>query len=142
MGQSLNGVIADEKGGEEFISWKIWNEFKKFSEEIGCFIFGRKAYEIVKKQGNLDAEKIKSEKIIVSRKRRIDVGKNRFVTSPKEALDLAKKLGFKEVILVGGGDLNKSFLEKNLIDEIKIYVEPVIVGKGIKLFSEGKFEKN
>lgn len=140
MGQSLNGFIADEKGREEFISWQSWKEFKKFSEEIGCFIFGRGTYEIIKKQGDLAVDKIKSEKIIVSNKK-IDVGKNHLASSPKEALEIAKKLGFKMVVLAGGSGLNKSFLEKNLIDEMKIYVEPVIVGNGITLFAEGKFEK-
>ncbi len=140
MGQSLNGFIADEKGREKFISWQSWKEFKKFSEKIGCFILGRGTYEIIKKHGDLNVDKIKSEKIIVSNKK-IDVGKNHLATSPKEALNIAKKLGFKTVVLAGGSGLNKSFLEKNLIDEIKIYVEPVIVGKGITLFAQGKFEK-
>ncbi len=140
MGQSLNGFIADKKGNEEFISWQSWKEFKKFSEKIGCFILGRGTYEIVKKHGDLALEKIKSEKIIVS-SRKIAVGKNHLATSPKEALSIAKKLGFNEVVLVGGSGLNKSFLEMNLIDEMKIYVEPVIVGNGITLFAEGKFEK-
>ncbi len=140
MGQSLNGFIADKKGREEFISWQSWREFKKFSEKIGCFIFGRNTYKIIKKHGDFAVDRIKSEKIIVSNKK-IDVGKNHLANSPKEALNIAKNLGFKKVILVGGSGLNKSFLEKNLIDEMKIYVEPVIVGNGITLFAEGKFEK-
>lgn len=141
MGQSLNGFIADKKGKEDFISWQSWREFKKFSEKVGCFIFGRKTYEITRKQRDFSVEKIRSKKIIVSRNKKINVGKNYSATSPKEALSIAKKLGFKEVVLVGGSGLNKSFLDENLIDEIKIYIEPIIVGNGIKLFSDGKFEK-
>ncbi len=60
--------------------------------------------------------------------------------SPKEALKLLKD--FKEVIVAGGGALNASFTEENLIDEIFIDIEPIILGKGILLFRDKDFEKN
>lgn len=41
--------------------------------------------------------------------------------------------------LLGGGELNAYFLDKGLIDEIQIFVMPIILGKGISLFSAKSF---
>jgi riboflavin biosynthesis pyrimidine reductase len=48
----------------------------------------------------------------------------------------------KSVLLTGGGKLNSSFLRNNLVDEILLNINPVLLGKGIKIFSEDQFEKN
>ena len=40
----------------------------------------------------------------------------------------------------GGGTLNTSFMAENLIDEIYLDVEPIVFGKGIRLFKENDFE--
>jgi len=37
-------------------------------------------------------------------------------------------------LIIGGGKINGSFLEKNLIDEVIIDIQPVILGRGIRLF--------
>jgi dihydrofolate reductase len=39
-------------------------------------------------------------------------------------------------MVVGGPDLLKTFLALNLVDEMRIYVHPVILGRGHRLFSE------
>ena len=52
--------------------------------------------------------------------------------SPEEALNLLQD--FEEVVVAGGGILNNSFIEKNLIDEIYIDIEPIIITNGIPLF--------
>jgi len=60
--------------------------------------------------------------------------------SPKEALSLLEKEGFKPVLLAGGSNLNASFAKEGLIDEIIINIEPVIVGKGIPVFATENFD--
>ena len=62
--------------------------------------------------------------------------------SPKDALDILKKDKFSKALVAGGGTLNTSFIKENLVDEIIIDVEPKILGKGIKLFSDDDFESN
>lgn len=52
--------------------------------------------------------------------------------STEKSLELLKDS--EEVVVAGGGILNNSFIEKNLIDEIYIDIEPIIITKGIPLF--------
>jgi dihydrofolate reductase len=40
-------------------------------------------------------------------------------------------------LIVGGAVLSARFLELGLIDEFRIYVHPVVVGAGRRLFGEG-----
>ena len=49
---------------------------------------------------------------------------------------LAETKGYNELLLVGGSKLNGAFLEAGLIDEIILDIHPLILGSGIKLFSE------
>ena len=52
--------------------------------------------------------------------------------SPQEAIDSLND--FETIIVAGGGILNASFLEANLIDELYIDVEPILIADGIPLF--------
>jgi dihydrofolate reductase len=40
----------------------------------------------------------------------------------------------KDIWLVGGGQLNTVFLNENLLDEIDVFVMPIILSNGIELF--------
>ena len=60
--------------------------------------------------------------------------------SPKEAINFAKRLKFKKILLAGGGNTNTKFMELNLINEVFFNIDPVLVGKGIKVFKESNFE--
>jgi len=45
-----------------------------------------------------------------------------------ELLSILKEFGINSILLEGGGTLNWSFIEKNLIDEIRLTIAPWIVG--------------
>jgi len=51
-----------------------------------------------------------------------------------------KKKGFSEILVAGGGKLNASFMQKGLVDEIYLDIEPFVFGSGIKLFANGEWE--
>ena len=38
---------------------------------------------------------------------------------------------------VGGADLASTFLSHDLVDELRLYVHPVLVGRGKRLFDTG-----
>jgi dihydrofolate reductase len=44
-------------------------------------------------------------------------------------------MGYKEALLGGGSFLNSLFLEKKLISEIVLTIEPKIFGSGLSLFN-------
>jgi dihydrofolate reductase len=60
---------------------------------------------------------------------------------PEPILKELEKMDFKQALLGGGSYLNTLFLEKKLIDEIIITIEPKIFGAGMGLFN-GDFNIN
>ncbi|MBI2547683.1 MAG: dihydrofolate reductase [Candidatus Aenigmarchaeota archaeon] len=140
MAITANGMIAKENDDTRFISKTEWKSFDEMSKKIGNLIMGRRTYEISLAEGTFpypDRLNIvmtnrstanKWEKVIFTKK------------SPKDVLQLLERMGFKTAFVGGGGTVNASFMEENLIDEIYLDIEPVILGKGIKLFADKKFE--
>ena len=141
MAMSVDGFIARNNGDEDFLSDKNWGVFCELANKIGCFVVGRKTYEVVKKWKGYSFDDIKANKIIVSKNRNIKVKKGSYyiADSPKEALKTALKLGYNQVLLTGGSKTNSSFLKMGLINELILNIEPFILGKGIKLFKEEEF---
>jgi dihydrofolate reductase len=54
----------------------------------------------------------------------------------EKILEELTSLGYEKALLGGGAYLNSLFLEKNLIDEIMLTVEPKIFGTGLSLFNK------
>lgn len=142
MATTVNGFIAKEDGNTDFVSDVEWKSFHGITAQTRNIIIGRKTYEIMKK-GN-EFSKLDSVKVVVVSGKIIKTDdENHFiVVSPEEAIEFLEKDGFREALIVGGGILNASFMEKNLIDEIYLDIEPIVFGKGIRLFEKSNLEKN
>jgi len=139
MAITPNGMIATKDDNTSWISRAESDSYSSVVRNAGNLIVGRRTYNILSKQPEFSGL-LKEVKIVVVAQKNapvlIDPGHS-VVSSPKEALRLLK--GFKEVIVAGGGILDSSFLAEDLVDEIYLDVEPVILGKGIGLFSECDF---
>jgi dihydrofolate reductase len=51
--------------------------------------------------------------------------------------DLKQQAG-RDIVLYGHGPVGQALLEANLLDELKFWVHPVVVGSGALLFRDGK----
>lgn len=140
---TVNGIIARDNGEEDFLSDQNWKIFSKMAKDSGCLIIGRKTFEKVSKWKDYNFDNIKgTKKIIVSQQKTLNIKKGYIIAcSPRDALNKAKALGFKSVVVGGGSHASTSFIKENLIDEIIINIEPIMIGKGIKIFTEVNFEK-
>lgn len=138
---SLDGIVARKDGREDFISNETWLETCRLSKKVKCLILSRKAYGAIM-SWKFDMSSFENvTKIIVSKEQKIKLNQGEiYAGSPKAALKIAKSMGFKEVLFSAGEKLNNVFLKENLIDEMIINVEPIIVGEGIRIFSN-KFNK-
>lgn len=58
---------------------------------------------------------------------------------PEKVLEELEKMGYKSAILGGGTYMNSQFLERKLIDEIWLTIEPKIFGDGLGVFG-GDFD--
>ena len=140
MAISANGIIAKSDDDTSWISKEEWDSYSLAVRTAGCLIVGCRTYHILTKQPEF-AEFKDVKLVAVSQEDFITLTPDHLIAhSPKEALEILKD--FKEVVVAGGGALNASFMEENLIDEIFIDIEPIILGKGIPLFRDKDFERN
>lgn len=138
MAMSANGMIAKSDDETSWISKEEWDSYSAIVRKAGCLVVGHRTYQILTKQPEF--AEFKDVRIIAVSKNDFEtIATNHLVAhSPQEALGLLKE--YKEIVVAGGGILNSSFMKENLIDEIYLDIEPIIFGKGIKLFAENDFE--
>jgi len=142
MAQSVNGLIARKNHDEDFLSHENWKCFQGLAEKYGCFVIGRKTFDIVSNWKEYTFDDINAVRIVVSKQKHLDLPKRYICAkSPKDALNVAKSSGFKKIILTGGSTINSSFIRQNLVDEMILNIEPYILGSGIGLFSDDDFTK-
>ena len=143
MGISANGYIAKQDGDSQFTSDEDLRGFYEHSKSAGNIVMGKNTYLEASKMGYFPFPEALN--VVVSNQ---DIenkwGNNVLITdkSPKGIIDLLENRKFNEVFIAGGGQLNSSFLKENLVDEIYLDVEPILFGKGIKVFAEGDFESD
>ncbi len=140
MAMTINGMIARHNDDTSWISKEEWDSYSLAVRSAKNLIIGHRTYNILTKQPEFS--EFKDVKIVVVSKNGFQtLSKNHLIAhSPKEALKLLKDA--KEVIVAGGGILNKSFIKENLVNELIIDIEPLILSKGIKLFAEEDFERS
>ena len=134
---SLDGFIAREDGG---IDWLFTGDYgyTKFYNSVDVVLMGRKTYELALKLG----EDYKDKKVIVFTRQK-NLKKFSNIEFVSDIVPFTKKLKTekgKDVWLVGGGEIISVLLNNNLIDEMQIFVHPIILGKGIPLFKDIKKE--
>lgn len=140
IAMSLDGYIARPDGSVDWlddVEGEGDNGYGEFYSQVGTVVMGRKTFEEVLR---LTDEFPYAGKTcyVLSRKNH---DQQQHVTFTDEDLEfLVSRLKLESdgyVWLVGGGQLVKQFLEKELIDEIQIYIIPKLIGKGIPLFPDG-----
>lgn len=138
MAVTPNGFIAKSDDDTSWISKEEWSCYSEAVRRAGNLVVGRRTYNILTKQPEFSELK-EVRVVVVSQKNFPMKSSNHFIAhSPREALKQLKN--FKEVVVAGGGILNSSFMKENLIDEIYLDVEPILFGKGIRVFLEEDFE--
>lgn len=137
---SLDGYIAREDGSIDWLTKYDNNPetdygYSEFYSSIGTVLMGRKTYEQVLGFGNwLYAEK--KTYVFTRQKEPLRQEKNvEFVSgNVGEFVRRLKESTNEDIWLVGGSQLIKVFLEEDLVDDMIIFIVPIILGGGIPLF--------
>lgn len=139
MAISANGMIARKDDNTSWISKEEWDSYSLAVRTAGNLIVGRRTYEILTKQPEFSEFKDVTL-VVVSKGKKLKLvdEKHTIASSPEEALRLLQ--GSKEVIVAGGGILNSAFLEKNLVGELYLDIEPMLISDGIPVFKGTGFE--
>lgn len=138
---SLDGFIARENGAVDWLKMEdlteAADEMREFFSSIDAILWGRKTFgNGLELGGDLVMYGKKVKHYVFSRAPQTSKRENlRFVSGNiKEFVEDLKHQSGKNMWLMGGGDLAKSFFEENLINEIILGIQPTILGKGIPLF--------
>lgn len=134
---SLDGFIAEP---EESLNWLTSvegqgdNGYEEFYETVDTILMGGRTYRWVMEHGEFPYGG--KECYVFSRQAQADTEFVRFYRGG--CTELVRELRSREgrdIWLEGGGELVRQFLNENLVDEIILTIAPVILGKGIPLFS-------
>jgi dihydrofolate reductase len=143
MNQSLDGYV-DHTGFAPGPT--LFRHFVEEAERQAGSVYGRRMYEIMRywddDQPEWDADERafaaawrKQPKWVVSRSSR-SVGPNAtLVEGDLEGAIRALKAEHEGEIEIAGPDLARSLTELGLIDEYRIYLHPVVLGKGTPYFA-------
>jgi dihydrofolate reductase len=153
---TLDGFMAGEHGELDwhFSHWngELMDNALEQLRSVDTILLGRVAYESMathwphaaknKMSSATDAEYAASmnsvQKIVFSKTLR-NVSWNNSVLKndivPEEIQQL-KKLPGKDMIIWGGVTLASEFIERNLFDEYRISIAPIVIGKGISISKE------
>jgi dihydrofolate reductase len=138
MATTVNGYIAKENDETPW-SNEEWMSYSKFAKDVGNLVIGKRTYEIMEKD-NTFAEMGSPFTVVVTSEDFAHNSNFALAKSPKEALKILEGRGFAKALIGGGGILNASFMKENLVDEVYLDIEPMVFGKGIKLFSGEDFD--
>jgi len=143
---SVDGKVA--KSVDDGLFWTGREEKKWFAEltrRVGVLVIGRKTYEQMRKVyerlGN--AKKLTAGRLlkVITRspeKYKSVSGKVEFVGGDlKKMVSKLEDKGFSEVVVGGGPEISRLFLENCLVDEVWLSVVPILWGKGLDLVSKG-----
>ncbi|AWW31018.1 dihydrofolate reductase [Echinicola strongylocentroti] len=141
---SLDGYI---EGEHKDISWHVWNrEMDAYMMDlfatVDTFIYGRKSYELMleywPEQHGEFAQVMNTRPKLVFSKTLQKATWNATIQDEVDPITVQKlkERPGKDMVLFAGADLAHHFMKFHLIDEYRIIVNPVILGKGKRLFQD------
>jgi len=149
MMTSLDGFF---EGKNHDLTWHMVDkEFNEFSKEqiggIDTMLFGRITYELMKNywptpEGLKDDPVIanlmnKTPKLVASRTlKSVDWENTTLIKGDlKTEIEKLKAQPGKDIVVFGSSNLCVSLLEMGLLDEVRVIVNPVVLGNGKSLFT-------
>ena len=133
VAMSLDGYIADPKGGYDWIVMDPEIDFDAMFKDFDTILIGRKSWEVTR-QGGAGGAMPGIKTYVISRTLRQNEVTDATVSSDpaKTVAELRKQPG-KDIWLFGGGELFKSMLELGLVNGVEVGVMPVLLGGGIPM---------
>ncbi|MDQ0174984.1 dihydrofolate reductase family protein [Bacillus chungangensis] len=139
---SMDGYIADEHGNINWIERHVETleedyHYETFFSKIDTVILGRKTYDQIVNELSPNAYPYKGTKsYVLTSKKEENQEEIAFVNEDViELVSKLKKETGKDIWIVGGSQIAMSLVKENMIDEYQIAIIPVLLGKGIPLFT-------
>jgi dihydrofolate reductase len=152
MQTSVDGFVAGPEGQLDWMTWehdqKLLAFINQLTDTSDTILMGRKMtegfvnyWESVKPDSpeyEFAQKMVKTPKVVFSRTTKKLEGKNvRVENGPMvDAVKRLKSQSGKDIIVYGGAGFVSSLIEKHLIDELNLFVNPVAIGQGLRIFSQ------
>jgi dihydrofolate reductase len=151
----LDGVI-EAPGGEQHPDGKNEWATPYFSPDMGeealailkradALLLGRRSYEhfaaawpsMTDEDGFADRMNSLPKFVVTSTLDRLEWNAEPLTGDPIEKVSRLKEGGYGDLLIMGSGQLVHTLTDAGLIDEYHVFVHPVVVGSGKRLFREG-----
>jgi len=150
--QSPGGPEEDRSGGFDRGGWTVnyWDDEMRqllggWNQEAESMLLGRRTYEIfaahwpyAPKDDPIAPKLNAMPKFVASRTlRKLDWNNSTLVGEPvPQAVGKLKGASEGMMLMFGSGELIRSLMKYELIDELRLWVFPLLLGKGKRLFDE------
>lgn len=143
ISMSLDGYLATEA---DDLSWLSVAEregedygYAAFNETVDAYVVGRKTYEKVLSLtgGSFPAAEQHECYVITQSERKAEKGVTFYNKGIARLIAELKQKPGKDIYCDGGATVVKMLMEKDLIDEYRIAVIPILLGNGKRLFKGG-----
>jgi dihydrofolate reductase len=125
--ETRDGFIA-KNDSQNSMHWTSEDDKKFFIEktkQAGTVVMGRKTFETFKKP-------LRDRRNIVMSRQDIEIpGIETTSESPENLISRLEKEGVREVAVIGGAEIYKTFIEKGLVDQVFLTQENVEFGEGV-----------
>ena len=134
---SLDGHVARR---DETIDWLFRDAdygYQDFYATVDTLILGRTTYDACL---TFESFPYPDKRVLVLSRSRTGIDQNGAEYTAEEPFLLAHRLRAEsgtDIWLVGGGEVVRSFMVANLVDEIDLFVHPILLGDGRPLFPAG-----
>jgi dihydrofolate reductase len=147
---TLDGFIAE---ADDTIEWltgydgtyscadaaPMAGSYERFYATVGSLVMGSATYAFVLEHGREWPYSGKPCWVLTSRRLPIPAGEAvdvRFASCPVSELfdEITAAAGAGDVWVVGGGNVASQFADDGLLDEVRVHVVPVVLGRGKPLF--------
>lgn len=134
MALSIDGKLTykDKSLKKDWISAEDHSYFKQLLSHTDALVMGRVTYEAMKPTLNdtrlhivltKDPEHYSSDQ---------KPGFIEFMNiSPEQIIDDLREKGYQNIMIAGGTKIYEMFIQKKLVDEIHLTLEPYIIGEGV-----------
>ncbi len=152
MQMSLDGFVGGPNGELDWMTWDWSDDMEEYATELthsyDTILLGRKMTdgfishweEVCKnpESPNYDAAKIfiDTPKITFSRTLTESKWKNTTVENSTDRIKELKAQGGDDIIVYGGASFVTSLVKERLIDEYYLFINPTVVGKGLRIFDK------
>lgn len=130
---SLDGYIADPKGGFDWIINNPDIDFEAVFAQFDTFLVGRRTFEVMAREGRAETPGVKT--LVFSRTLRQQdyPGTTIVAENAEQTVAALRKQPGKDIWLFGGGTLFGSLLEAKLVDTVEVGIIPILLGGGVPL---------